>query len=213
MRHGLTALTGFLLFATSATVKAVPINYDEAESGDLAFDALTVPPLFQFDLGNNQFRGTFVNNTNDGQLVADFDAIRFRLPSDSYLQAIRVEVRRTDDVTLYDLAIEWTLAYSFDPYLPYAWQSVVTPTRNTSILEAYLPLGSEAFAGTDLFFGNTAFGYDPGIPDSENMPIFSGSYRISFLVTSGTSVPEPGALALFGVGLAGLAMRRRRKSD
>jgi hypothetical protein len=40
----------------------------------------------------------------------------------------------------------------------------------------------------------------------------SNGYQDYVSATYGTNVPEPGPLALFGIGLAGLALRRRRKA-
>ena len=41
----------------------------------------------------------------------------------------------------------------------------------------------------------------------------SNGYQDYVSATYGTNVPEPGPLALFGIGLAGLALRRRRKAN
>jgi hypothetical protein len=41
---------------------------------------------------------------------------------------------------------------------------------------------------------------------------FSGLVNLSSLTARTTSVPEPGTLALFGLGLAGLGFRRRRRA-
>lgn len=75
-----------------------------------------------------------------------------------------------------------SVLYSMDVEISDAWQQVVFPD----------------------WIGVTTFTWDSLVPDSSNISIDDFEYGVA-------SVPEPGTLALLGLGLLGMASRRRKK--
>ena len=64
------------------------------------------------------------------------------------------------------------------------------------------------------------FGFDPsafGVPDtlaachSDGCDLFTGAGETTYFWATASRVPEPGTLALFGIGLAGMGFSRRKK--
>jgi PEP-CTERM motif len=74
---------------------------------------------------------------------------------------------------------------------------------------------SEFFVGNGLgaFAGRETIILSPTSLFIEFGPRGSGRALVSVTVTPVTAVPEPGSLALLGIGLAGLGLMRRRKTS
>ena len=204
------AFAAYVAALTSASAWAVPINYDEAISGDLPdFN----PAEFSLGIGENSFAGTasyFVDRRVG--FVTDFDNFFFNLAPGQRLVDARIEVTEianssAPSVSRFDIFLALNipplgLELARSPMIDLTTAAVPT---TASIPGSALPLGPRRLLAT---IGVNSFAGSPGPVD------FSFDYRITLSVAA-ISIPEPSAVLLFGLGLAGLgfAMRRRRLGD
>ena len=82
------------------------------------------------------------------------------------------------------------------------WIDVTTVGRNQT-LDGFL-----GFSSTDRFGGVRVFALQTDPPS----PTAASSYRMTDVSIARAEVPEPGTLALLGLGLAGLGFTRRRRT-
>jgi hypothetical protein len=198
------AIVGCATAASAA--QAVPLFYDEADSGDI-FARMGAIPVFNFGVGNNVIAGNQFF-TGPDFAVADLDLFSFVVPEDSVLSFVTVEFG----------------AFEFSgPLLGFG--------PNHSILRGPLT-GPNQFVDTSRTATNPFTDVLTSIGPQNlftRLPVESGlyswidglgfrsedfsttsalwNYRLTFGVES-VAVPGPAPLALLGFGLLALFIRR-----
>ena len=89
------------------------------------------------------------------------------------------------------------------------WTTLLTSTVTTLIEQEFQTWSfsnNNSYSAYRINVLNDYQGHEP------NFPLGWAMYRWELLSESGTSVPEPGTLALFGIGLLGLGVMRQRKA-
>lgn len=184
IRTILAAVASVIVLASPA--HAVPVTYSEAVSGDLATFSNTT---FMLGIGLNTISGT-TGLTRDGW---DSDSFRFVVPEGGTLD--RIEVSMTL-VSGYILTSSWSVfhsGYYGGPLL-----------GNLSVNAPASDFLDGPFTGMNNIQAT-------GQGASGNFD--TGNYVFSMNVVDASAIPEPGTMALFGVGmLAALRTRRGLKN-
>ena len=183
---------------------AVPINFDEAVSGDLSSSN---PVEFTLGVGENSFAGTvfsFFDPVGSGDL--DSDEFFFTLAAGLRLVDARIEVTGVSDSStavttefVGDLGL-FTNTGDLIAFTPPIDLLTATLPATSSIPGAVLPFGPGQFEASIAFVAQNGPG---GTQD------LRFDYRVTLSVAP-AAIPEPGSLALFGLGLAGLGLAARR---
>jgi hypothetical protein len=202
------ALSGCLTAASAA--QAGPISFDEAISGDIIATVANIP-LFEFGVGNNVIAGSqsFAGNS------ADFDIFSFVVPRDSLLRFVTVEF---DDVSFTGPLDAFGPNYDVVRGLFAGSAQFIDTSRTaanpfTDVLTSVGPqnLFTRLPIGPGMYDWIDGLGRSANqVTDFENTSAM-WNYRLTFGVES-TAVPEPGSLALMGLGLVGLFLGRHRQS-
>jgi hypothetical protein len=183
----------FCLVTASNPASAAPIVYDESVSGEVDLTYSTSP--FLLDIGVNRILGT--------TSYVDFDSFAFDIPAGLQLTQVDLLFRVIDDPDI-DSAL-WT-SFTIDddqnqsgPGLAFEeFDFSVVSAPLTSLFAAVLPLGPGGF---EMLGGS--------MTASE---FWTLHYEWNLVVEPAATVPEPGTIALLGIGLPALLRYRKRQA-
>ena len=204
----ITLCSVLVALLTASTTRAVPLDYSESRSGDLAFPA----PAFVLDAGINTLSGTTHFNLNSPGLPrfdTDFDSFAFDLPTGLQLVGISLSfLTTTFNVAAANLELRLCAGIAtcgLDPVdlLGSARVDLLGSSPQAVDFALAAPLSSGTFS---LFMSGLGIGMaDPGMAQAS----WSSDYTWSLAVQR---VSEPGILPLLTLGLAGLLWSRRARA-
>ena len=183
----------FCLVTANNPASAAPIVYDESVSGEVDLTYSTSP--FLLDIGVNRVLGT--------TSYLDFDSFAFDVPAGMRLAQVDLLFRVTDDPN-----IDSPLSTSFEidddqnqfgPGLDFeSFDFSIVSSPQNSLFASVLPLGPGGF---EILGGS--------MTASE---FWTVHYEWNLVVEPAATVPEPGTIALIGIGLPALLGYRKRRA-
>jgi hypothetical protein len=209
MRSLLKAIAVVGCVTGASAAQAVPLFYDEAQSGDI-FARIGAIPVFDFGVGNNVIAGNQFFRDPDFK-IADTDIFSFVVPENAVLSFVTVEFG----------AFEFTgPLLGFGPNYRILRGALTGPTQfvDTSQTNANpftnVPTGSGTQnlftrlpAQSGLYSWINGLGFDVDRDRDFSTAGAQWDYRLTFGVDS-IAVPEPAPLALLGFGLLALFVTR-----
>lgn len=195
MRLFMTGLCAVSLYLTAVTTASAIVIYDEGASGDLSPVAQSLGNLV---LGTNDVMGTW-----PGTPPSDTDRFDVTLPAGLEIVSIAVTYSIVNGETL-NVGL-FTTGNLFDDGFPGA---VSGPS--TSVSAVFQDTTGPDTGPLDTTLAGSVWDFT-----LTGSTIFAATPWTATIVTQqgqgGPDIPEPTTLALFGVGLAGFAVLRRRR--
>ena len=192
------------LLLASVVSNAAIINYDEAISGDLSLND------FVFDtLGQQTFKGNASVNRTNGAFSQDGDLFDFSILSGLEVSSVTFTATLAHSSNIAKAAAKTSIRKDGEVFFQDTLDILGIMTGGVADVDK-LPIGNAS-----SLYRTGAGGLDIELIDILSDYSISFDWALTFNVQEESihaSVPEPTTFALFGIGMIGLGLSRRKKA-